>query len=663
MLTRDDLRAREASLCFGPEATRAFVLVLVVLGTVACAAPEGAGADTTSGSGGGTGVVGTSGWGNAGAGASGAAGAGGTGAESSGGGAGGSLGGSGNGGGGGGQPPGPGVACSNDLHQVLDASGKVVSTCAPSEGCDAGACVAACSAAEARTGNVGCKYFVPSSPFMGAGWPGAEGINLRGPCHALFVANAWNQPAKLTLRYGAQTLDATKYARIPSGKSPYPSYSPLPAGGLPPGEVAVVFLSHDPKSTNGGLPLSCPVPPAVVSDTALSSSGRGTAFALESDTPITAYDIIPYGGARTFSPSAALLTPVSAWGKSHLGVAPHQADKDPIVSGKLWLTLVGSVDGTSVQITPKATLPAGPALSSAIKGQKSSFTLNAGETVQWLGADPTGAVITSSAPIAAFTGNTYLWVTAGEAIDGGRDAAHQQLPPVSALGHEYVAGGTVTRLMNLSQETSVYRLVGVADGTSLSWEPAQPVGAPTSLSAGQAVEIATTQKFVVRSQGATHPFSFTQYMTGSVFAAVMRKDGTTPMPFGVPLQCGLGDEEWVNALPPEQFLSHYVFFTDPTFATTNLVVTRRRDASGFHDVTLGCLGKLTGWQPVGKDFEVAHVDLMRAGKPVAACNTSRHEASSDAPFGITVWGTDWCASYAYPAGGSFASINTATLAN
>jgi hypothetical protein len=50
-------------------------------------------------------------------------------------------------------------------------------------------------------------------------------------------------------------------------------------------------------------------------------------------------------------------------------------------------------------------------------------------------------------------------------------------------------------------------------------------------------------------------------------------------------------------------------------------------------------------------------DLVRGTVPVASCNTSRHEATSAGAFGITVWGTDWWASYGYPAGGNMGAIN------
>jgi hypothetical protein len=92
--------------------------------------------------------------------------------------------------------------------------------------------------------------------------------------------------------------------------------------------------------------------------------------------------------------------------------------------------------------------------------------------------------------------------------------------------------------------------------------------------------------------------------------------------------CGLGDEEWVNLVPAQQFLSRYVFFADPTCATTNLVVVRTRGPSGFADVHVACLGTIDGWRPVGsgKTYEYAHVDSPGPCRlrPELAIATGRH---------------------------------------
>jgi hypothetical protein len=100
-----------------------------------------------------------------------------------------------------------------------------------------------------------------------------------------------------------------------------------------------------------------------------------------------------------------------------------------------------------------------------------------------------------------------------------------------------------------------------------------------------------------------------------------------------------------------------VFFTDPTYGTTNLVLTRVRGKDGFDDVSVDCLGKVSGWQPVGGGgmFEFTNVDMLRGGN--GACMNGHHTADSKGRFGLVVWGLDTWSSYGYPAGGSVAPIN------
>src|SRR5260221_2299725 len=121
----------------------------------------------------------------------------------------------------------------------------------------------------------------------------------------------------------------------------------------------------------------------------------------------------------------------------------------------------------------------------------------------------------------------------------------------------------------------------------------------------------------------------------------------------------LGDEDYVNVLPPAQFLSSYVFFTDPTYWTTNLALVRVKDSGGFHDVTLDCLGTLGGWKDVGSNgqYQVATVELVRSNVGVGSCKNGVHSAKSDGRICVTVWGEDCASSYGYPAGGNAATLN------
>src|SRR5262245_40930267 len=176
----------------------------------------------------------------------------------------------------------------------------------------------------------------------------------------------------------------------------------------------------------------------------------------------------------------------------------------------------------------------------------------------------------------------------------------QQIPPVRALGSEYV-GVSYRPLTPEEIHTPPWRIVGAVDGTTLSWDP--PVGGPVSIQQGQVVEFQTATPFSVKSQDPDHPFLLVTYMDGS-FA-------------------GYGDADFVRIVPPKQYLSRYVFFTDPTYPETNLVVVRRRGDNGFADVTLDCAGALGGWTAVGSggDYEMTRIDLVRHQfEPQGSCD-------------------------------------------
>jgi hypothetical protein len=142
----------------------------------------------------------------------------------------------------------------------------------------------------------------------------------------------------------------------------------------------------------------------------------------------------------------------------------------------------------------------------------------------------------------------------------------------------------------------------------------------------------------VKSQDLEHPFFLAVHMSGA------SKYQT------------LGDPDFVNIVPDEQFLDHYVFFLDHTYADSNLTVVRRKGVNGFQDVTIDCVGVVTGWQPLGSDgtTEYAWLDMTTGHVPITTplgtCGYGRHEAESKGPFALYVWGVDSYASYGFPAG-------------
>ncbi|MBI2395296.1 MAG: IgGFc-binding protein [Deltaproteobacteria bacterium] len=546
------------------------------------------------------------------------------------------------------------LGCSADLRSLVDATGKVVTTCPPDQGCSNGACVPACAAASDSRGNVGCDFRMAT--------PLAYGTTLP-PCFAVVLANTWPRPAKVTVERGGATYDVTKFGRIPINGKPAAEWAPIPEGGIPVDQVGVLFLSSDPASVfpENGVPMKCPVTPAIDASTMLEGSGKGVAFHVTSDTPVSAYDILPYGGARSHFPSAELLFPTTAWGENYVAIATPPGTHVP--AGPLWAQVLATSADTEIKVLPSVDLPMSSVFSAAPKGATATFVLQAGEYLQWQLAtgsnDVSGSIVLANKPVAVMTGNRFFRLQPSPAPGG--ESTHQQILPVRALSSEYVAAPYETRRKDLAPEEIPYRLVGAVDGTTLTFDP--PIAsAPTKLDRGEVADFKTKDAFRVTSQDPSHPFAAAQLMPTANVEGGTRPGATAPGT-SPGVQQLLGDEEFVVMMPAGQFLSKYVFFTDPAYPTTNLAVTRVKTSSGFADVKLGCLGNLTGWKPVGTSgkYEVTTVDLVRAGVSVGSCTNGRHVAESAGPFGIVVWGLDTYSSYGYPAGGNAAALSTVTV--
>jgi hypothetical protein len=443
---------------------------------------------------------------------------------------------------------------------------------------------------------------------------------------------------------------------MPAGSGSGVTYTPVPPTGLPGGGVAIVFLSRSGST-------ECPkgVTPAVSSLASVSGTGRGSAFRIKTTAPVVAYDMYPFGGGASAITSATLLLPTSAWDKNYVAVSGYPKSATTEEDAPT-LAIVAAEDGTTVTINPTQPI-AGKSgtVDAAPKNAPKTYALGRGQVLQFVqAADLSGSAIASDKPVAVWGGSVCMNVPA----DNGSacDTAHQQLPPVRAMGSEFAAVRYRNRFDG-KEETVPWRLVGVKDGTKLTWEPQKPVGAPDVLAQGQVVEVQSPGAWVVRSQDAGHPFYVAAHMTG--WGAVSSAGDNR------------GDPEFVNVLPTAQFLRSYVFFTDPTYPETNLVVVRTKAAEGFKDVELDCAGKLGGWQPLGSSgaHEYTRIDLVRGNfEKQGNCDNGRRSMKSEGLFGVTVWGWGSAAtggsffpgapgffsqavSYAYPAGGSMKPIN------
>jgi len=527
------------------------------------------------------------------------------------------------------------LSCSSDFHSVVDCNGNAVAQCNGLEGCDVSShsCTNACQAAVNNKQSVGCEYY---ATFM-------DQYNA-GACFAVFVANTWNKPAHISVDYGGNSLSVGDFARIPSGSGPSLTYQPFDAAaGIPPGEVVVLFLSG-PQGQPGPGSAPCPITSAVPSGVLLNNTtGIGNSFRIASDVPVVAYEINPYGGGSAAVTAASLLLPTSVGDKNYIAVnaTPYDIDKPS-------MNIIAMEDNTQVTMLPVAAVQGGGGIPAAAANAQMTFTLNKGQHAQITQQQElTGSVIQSDKPVGFMAGQRCMRIPQGVAYC---DHGEQMIPPIKALGNEYV--GVMYRPRK--NEPAIWRVVGAVNGTQLTWS--SDVGGPTSIDAGQAVQFITGSPFTVKSQDKDHPFMLFTYMSGSTWT-----QGAS--------MTGYGDADFVISVPPEQYMSQYVFFTDPTYPETNLVVVRAKVNGEFKDVNLDCAGTLTGWQPVG-DYEWTRVDLITGNfMGVGGCSTGRHEIKSAGRFGLWVWG--WGTpetsiftsnvSYGYPGGMNVQPINTVVI--
>lgn len=234
------------------------------------------------------------------------------------------------------------------------------------------------------------------------------------------------------------------------------------------------------------------------------------------------------------------------------------------------------------------------------------------------------------------------------------DLGQQQIPPIRQWGRKYAAVPYRSRQKPFigsterPPESVPYRIVGAVAGTNLTYHPYRPLGAPETIGPGEVLTFESKEIFTVASQDADHPIYMATYMTGWQY---------------VDEYSAIGDPEFVNVVPAEQYLDDYRFFVDFTYPDSTLTLVRRRDPQGFHDVTLDCLGVVKGWKPIAGDDELEYVqlDITDNGANVGACSYGPHHAQSEGAFSLVVWGWGEAASYAYPAGTGSRPLSTTTI--
>lgn len=536
-----------------------------------------------------------------------------------------------------------GHVCSRDLRSVQDCDGNLVETCPADKACGNGACIPPCTAAEIAQGSLGCSF---------ASTPSVDSTQ-RGGCAALFIANDWTSPATVKVNFEGQDLPLDGALWVPTVKDGQVTHEKLD-GAIPAGSGAVLFVSNE--VVEGSTAINCPsgVTPLISKTLSVPVTTLSKAVFTTTDVPVSMYSIFPYGGASSQTPSATLLLPTSSFGKNYV-LMSSWGGKDDVFGRGIYATTLGPQPGkpsvqivaieanTSVKLLPKVDIVGGNGIAAAPADEPVTYALERGQVLQIVqSSELVGSILESDKPVGVFGGHTGMQIPVGVTYV---DSENKQIPPLSAWGSEYAVMPAPDRARmagkdeDRSQDLSVIRIIGAADGTQLVYDPVQPVGAPGTISSGENVRFFSNMPFVVKSQDKDHPFFVVTTMTGTGTLTTNQQ---------------IGDPETVMNVPTKQWLDSYRFFSDYTYQRSVAVVTRQRTNDAFKDVTLDCAGALTGWERINDDYEWTYVQLSRQWMPMTypggTCTDGPHHIKSDGAFTMTVWGLGAFASYAYPGG-------------
>jgi len=348
---------------------------------------------------------------------------------------------------------------------------------------------------------------------------------------------------------------------------------------------------------------------------------------LNSDRPVTVAQIESDDVNRDAKSSGGtMLLPVHLLGTHYLAMAYPQMQTPEIAalagspSGAGRLLIVGTQPSTMVTVkvsdSAMAVVAGDPPWRA--KNEEFSFELNDGEVYQaWTGNsgdDLSGTEITTSLPVAVFSGN--ITTTYARTKDGlhSPDMTHEQMPPVYAWSNSYVAAalppqaGTCDTL--LGPGMSLWRLM-VWSKQPFSRVDISVPGAPVqtvTLGSGVVKELTMAGDFVVSS---TEPLLLTQ---------------------GIDCEPSLS-----LAVSAEKFIDDLTFAVLPSFDQVAAIVRKNRAVVTFDGAPIDDVN----FKPVGGGIEVARWPIPTCPATAQVC-THRLQGR----FGVTMRGMDIVASYA-----------------
>ena len=350
---------------------------------------------------------------------------------------------------------------------------------------------------------------------------------------------------------------------------------------------------------------------------------------LNSDRPVTVAQIESDDANHDARNSGGtMLLPVHVLGTHYMVMTYPQAQTPEIASldgspnGAGRLLIVGTQAATMVTLKLSQHSTGVGTLPMLVGGEVAMFLLGDGEVFQLLSGNPSddlsGTEISTTQPVAVFSGN--MTTTYGKTADNlhSPDMAHEQMPPVFAWSNKYVAaalppqsgacdtllgqpGASLWRLLVSSTRASHINIVG----------PSGPILTDKVLDPGELLELTRVGDFVVTS---TEPLLMTQGMDCEPSLSL--------------------------AISADRFLDDLTFAVLPSFDQVAAIARKGTDPVLLDGAAIDD----SMFKPAGGDYQVARV-------PIEECLPSKQVCTHrlQGHFGMTLRGMDLVASYALTA--------------
>ncbi len=552
----------------------------------------------------------------------------------------------------------------NDIHRCngQGTDGTYVESCPMDNACSGGQCKTPCEAAEDNPSNVGCDFWAVDLDNESSTTFGITN-DAAAQQYSLVVANNNDFAVMVNVKKNAANI------------------------GQPLTEMTVVQVSVPPRAAQRlDLPQREVDGTMQQNGTYMRATGSGTfvsphAYHVTTTGPVVVYQFNPI--IQQYSNDASTLIPRQALGMDYIVVGYETANPCAIaglpgldsVPDHGAVTIIPIEDNTLVTVTAAHAIKAsagssGIAIASTPKGGTLQMTLSrymvanlesemtVGSVFECTAAvnggrdgDFTGTYVKSNKPVLVFTSNERGagfgkaanieyppgWSTTQ---NGGTDDTcctehlEEQLFPVTALGKEFAIARSPIRSTHATwREPDIIRVVGTANGTTVTTNLPAPWNSFT-LDARQDKTFGATTGFTL---SASAPVQVASYLVSQHFV----KYGQT------------GDPSQLMIPAAEQHRKEYVFLVPGTFQNDFAVFSKPVDANIVLDGMSLSSAEFSNCVRASIGV-VAGVMYEQVTCPLV---DGRHFASSDKPFGLSVYGYHNVGSYSFVGGSDVKIIN------